>query len=369
LVRLDLSWNSVTNVGAASVAAVLSGNATLESLNLSSNAIGTEGIAAIVQALYSDLALIELDIVGNQLRDATALVAYIVHDSYKLQRLAYEKNKLSVEQEAQVMQAFQFRDNKRTWLGQLAKRMARQRMMSVRLEHVDFGDDEVMFIAHTLAKHNALKVTTVFLSSPRVTDRGAVALTKHVLSNPNAAQILRLYGTGFRLSAQGVAAMAQSLTRPDCPLFCLELSKCQINGLGAKRLADALEHNTSLTRVDFHSNLITDAGAKAMFAAVLDPPHPKLVSINLARNNLTDDALVMLGSLVRLQDLQLEGNYISDRGALYIANAGMGSLSLQRINLNHNCLTTKGIQTLNLYLRHASILECRDQRPIDDTPP
>lgn len=370
---LDLSWNSLTDAGAEQLAFMLRGNAVLESLNVSSNAIGDAGMSALADALHSDLALKELDIVGNQMRDASALVHLICHGSYKLQRLAYEKNNLSPEQEARIVDAFQFRENKRTWLGKLLAGIEHKKMMSLNLQSRDYGDEELVVLSRHLAKHRP-KVTTAFFYNSSITDRGVMALARDVLSNREAAQIQRLYCHGLvKLSDRGVAAIAQSLvavvaatnqTTMDhrCPLLCLTLSGCNITPQGAKLLADAFERNSSLTRVNLERNRISDAGAKAIFAAVLNPPHPSLVALNMAHNRLSDNALLLMGPLVRIQDLQLEGNEISDAGALDIAKAVMGSTSIQWINLSGNHLSLKGIQALRLFLRNESMLECTDQR-------
>lgn len=369
IAHLDLSWNSVTNAGAKDCADMLRHNAVLESLNMASNNVGDEGMHAIMDALYSDVALKELNIVGNQMRDATALVDYICHPSYKLTRLEYAKNKLSPEQEERIVLAFRFRDNKRRWLDKLVKDIRRKKLLSILLKKPkDFGDNELIYLASHLAKHQPT-VTTAFFSSSRVSDRGVVALARNVLCNKNAASVQRLYCKGFvQVSVTGIRAIADSISQNGCLLVCLTLASCNIQNKGASILADALEKNTTITRLDLEGNRISDVGAKAIFAAVLDPPHPRLLSLNLAYNQLSDDALVLLGRLIRIEDLQLEGNEISDRGALDLAKAGMGSTSLRWLNLASNRLSFKGIQMLNLYLRNEFILDSRDQQSQPGTP-
>lgn len=363
--RLDLSWNSLSDAGAEHLAHALRGNSVLESLILSSNAIGDTGIGALVDALHSDVALRELDLVGNQLRDATALVNCICHESYKLERLAYEKNNLSPEQEERVVHAFQFLENKRTWMGKLLAGLTQNRMLSLNLKSRDYGDEEMVLLATHLAIQQCT-ITTAFFNSSRITDRGVTALAHAVIGGRTAATIQRLYFRGLsKLTDLGVASIAQSLSYAECALQCLTLAGCHIGPDGAALLARALERNASVTRLSLAANRLADAGAQTIFAAVLDPPHPRLVALNVAHNHLTDAAVVLLGSLFRMQDLVLEGNDISDAGALDIAKATMGSTSLRCLDMRSNRLSSKGIQVLKLYLQSELILECRDQRPLE----
>ena len=115
-------------------------------------------------------------------------------------------------------------------------------------------------------------------------------------------------------------------------------------------LAAALQQNKSLTRLSLESNVIGDAGANAILVAAL--LHERLASLNLGKNRLTDASVVNLPPIVRLQDLYLNDNDLSDMGALDLAKAVMHSESLRWLELRSNRLTTRGIAALNLFLKN-----------------
>lgn len=364
---LDLSWNSLTNEGASSLAHVLREKSILRSLKLASNAIGDEGMNAIADALHSDFALKELDIVGNQMRNPSGFIHLVCYGSYTLQHLAFAKNNMSTEQEARVMDAFQFRENNKTWLGKLLKMIAKYRRVSLNLQSKDYGDEEIVVLAKQLSKYGRATITTATFDSPKITDRGLCTLANEVLSNCRAAQVQRLYLYGCtKFSEKAVRAVASALKKKHCPLICLCLNNCNIGDKGAEILSDAIQENKKLTRFSVESNAISDAGARSILSVALDPPHPSLVSLNLAKNQLTDEALSSLKPLIGLEELHLDGNYLTDISALDLAKSVMGSDSIVGLNLRRNRLSARGIQALELFLPDSFVLDGSDQRQEDN---
>ena len=360
---LDLSWNSLTNEGAFALAHVLREKSLLRSLKLASNAIGDDGVNAIADALHSDLALIELDIVGNQMRNPSGLVQLICYGSYTLQHLAFSRNNMSEEQETRVMNAFQFRENKRIWLGKLLEQIAKQRLVNLNLQSKDYGDEEITLLAKQLSEHRQATITTATLHSQRITDRGLCSLANLVLSNSNAAPIQRLYLHSCpNLTDKSLRAIAAALSKQHCPLICLCLSNCNVGVSGAQILSEAISENKKLARLSLEANAISDIGARAILSAALDPPHPSLVSLNLSNNQLTDKAFLNLESITRLEELHLEGNSMTDAGALDLAKSVMHCKSITFVNLRRNCLSRKGIGALNLFLPDSFVLESGEQR-------
>jgi Ran GTPase-activating protein (RanGAP) involved in mRNA processing and transport len=360
--RLDLSWNSLTDQGAEALANVLQKNSVLESLKLSSNAIGDDGVCALADALHADMALSELDIVGNQMRNAAPLVRLICNGSYSLEKLAYEQNKLSPEQESRLKQAFEFRMNKSKWLGKLLEDIAKKKVINLNLSSrkYNYGDEEIIAISKQLTKYKP-KVTALSIHSQLVTDRGIIAFANNL---QHGEAVERLFLRNCSLSIRGISAFAKTLECPNCSLRLLSFTSCNIDVRGAQAVANALETCTALKRLSLESNRIGDLGAKALLSAVLNPPHVSLKSLNLANNQLSDQALVNLGPFIKLEELHLDNNNIMDYGALDIAKAVIGSNSIRWLNLSRNCISDKGLQAIKLFLRTAFILDSEDQRSL-----
>jgi NLR family CARD domain-containing protein 3 len=357
LLRLNLSWNCINDDGAISLADMLRSNAKLESLDLSNNAIGNDGFKALIDALPYDVALKELHLHGNQISDEEALVAYICNKSYKLVRCSYEQNNLTLAQEANIVAAYKFQENVQSWLGKLLAKIQQKEISSLKLLRKDYGDKELIAISNCLVQY-PMEIRTAFLSSEDVTDQGMCHFADHVLSKETACRIVHLYCLGLpQLTGKGIAAVARSLAQKESSLVSLTLVGCNIGLDGAVLLAKALESNTSLKALSLESNRITDRGARAIWEAIVNPPHAKLVMINLANNALSDDALLRLGRFVKLKDIRLDHNDISDAGALSICGAVTGGSSLEYLNLcNNPRISSKGIQALQLFLPSQFVL-------------
>jgi Ran GTPase-activating protein (RanGAP) involved in mRNA processing and transport len=357
LLRLNLSWNCINDDGAIALADVLRSNSKLESLDLSNNAIGNDGFNALIDALPYDIALKELHMRGNQISNEEALVAYICNKSYKLVHCSYEQNNLTLAQEANIVAAYKFQASMQSWLGKLLTQIKQKEIHTLKLVRKEYGDKELIAISNCLVQYPT-EIRTMFLSSKHVTDQGFCHLADHVLTKETAYRIVHLYCLAFpRLTARGIDAVARSLAQRESSLTSLTLVGCNIGTDGAVLLAKALESNISLKALSLESNLIADRGARAIWEAILDPPHANLVMLNLANNALSDDALLRLGRFVKLKDIRLDQNDISDAGALSICRAVTGGSSLEYLNLcNNPRLSSKGIQALQLFLPSEFVL-------------
>jgi len=246
--------------------------------------------------------------------------------------------------------------------------IAKYPRVSLNLQSKDYGDEEIIVLTKQLAKYGRATITTATFDGPKVTDRGLCTFADEVLSNYQAAQVQRLYLYNCtKLSEKAVRALAVALSNQHCPLICLCLNNCNVGVKGAQILSKAILRNKRLTRFSLESNAIGDVGARSILSVALDPPHPSLVSLNLANNQLTDEALSSLKPLTRLEELHLDGNFITDLGALDLAKSVMSSNSIQWLDLRRNRLSPKGIQALSLFLPDSFVFESSDQRRDDNS--
>ena len=158
------------------------------------------------------MALNELDLTGNQMRDPSSLVEALCHQHTKLQKLHYEQNNLKPQAYSLLQAAFTFRENKRGWLGKLLHDIKDRSMVNFNLQNRKHGDEEIICLSRQLAKYHR-KVSTAEFRGPNVTCRGIENLVSNVIST-NAACLQRLYireapGVGDT----GAAALAQALER------------------------------------------------------------------------------------------------------------------------------------------------------------
>ena len=103
----------------------------------------------------------------------------------------------------------------------------------------------------------------------------------------------------------------------------LKINDGEIRYEEATLLANALEKNTTLERLDLYANNIGDEGAKALASAL--EKNTTLVLLELAKNNIGDEGAKALATALEknrsLERLYLELNYIGDEGAKALATA------------------------------------------------
>lgn len=363
LIRLDLGMIMMRDEGAIAISDMISNNKTLEILNLSNNSIQSDGMNAILKALPDNTSIRELWLHCNNIKDETNLVLYVSNMKLcKLSVLTYEGNDFTADQLKNIESAFHYHNNMKTWLGTFLESVQKNNVRDIRLldSEVIYGDRELREIANHLVKH-PIQLTTVRLDGGNVTNIGISHFANNVLGNADKRlRLLYLYCNNLtRLHTDGVQSIARCLHIPTCSLLGLTLCHCNIGPDGATEIARYIKSNQTLTLLCLQSNHIADIGAKHIFAAVLDPPHPTLKILNLSNNRLTDNALEGLGRFNRLEEVLLNKNDISDRGVLDICKAVMDSTSIIFLNLENNPeITNRGIQTLHSYLPDPFVLNC-----------
>ena len=355
--RLNLDWNSIHDVGAACLADLLKNNfASLVSLHLESNGIGDTGAKALANALGPNLSLKELNLVGNQIRDAgaIALAEQWCRSGCLLEDLKWEKNCMTTVGEGRLESARLYRDNRRTWLGNILRLIEKKKTVSIDMMDELHGDDEVIAVADQLAKFKP-KVHTMHLGGKDVTARGMKHLCKVILER-NVVHVRRLYICRAQMGDVGAAALAQSLLS-NHSLRVLSIVNCGVGVDGARYLANALQRNHFINRLDLSDNEIQDRGAQDISLSICEPPHPSLIALNMSGNKLTDQA-VMGWTTLSLEDLNLGNNKLTDRAALDLSKAAMDSKTFRWLCLRGNRkVTERGIRTLELFMPTPNVID------------
>jgi Leucine-rich repeat (LRR) protein len=150
-------------------------------------------------------------------------------------------------------------------------------------------------------------------------------------------------------------ALAQALGR-NTTLEVLSVTDCSITQIGATALADGLRNNSTLRRLNLDRNNIGDVGMTQIVSKAL--PHDSLVSLSTSKNGLTDQSL-NLESLTSLEELHLNGNQMTDRGALDFCRFLMMDEKCQLlwVSLRQNRLTHKGGGTIKTFLPDNAVVE------------
>jgi Ran GTPase-activating protein (RanGAP) involved in mRNA processing and transport len=350
LTRLDLSWNALTDEAALHMARILSGNSALKNLDLSSNAIGNRGVVALMEALQFDVGLSEINIVGNQADDACveALAKVLRRPSSAHLALLWERNKISTAGKRRLESAVVFRYHLETWLGRCLQDIEACRVVSLDLEELPLGDEELVALSHHLYKYAPrVKMLKAAAGGDILTHRSVSVLARDVIA-PNEVVIERLYLSHTPMKNVGAGALAQSILS-NTSIRILSLVSCNITPEGAKMLSNALRRNSHIQILSLQGNDLGDAGAREVWSAVLDKAVPSVLSLNLSACNITDGGM-FLPAITKLESLFLADNAITDAGALDLAKACIGCRSLVWLDCSRTRISWKGIQALKLFL-------------------
>jgi Ran GTPase-activating protein (RanGAP) involved in mRNA processing and transport len=344
LERLDLGWNGIERDGATGLAEALRENNKLTHVNLTGNRIGSEGAQALAEALPYNLTLHELILTNNHIENSGAFALAMAwgRPTCRLKKLHWEENPIMDEGLASLDRVPTLRRNHEYWLGQLLRNLSRGIIASVNLTDRSrcIGDEEVLLLTDTLAEYHPL-VRMLWLDGSTLSSRSIVPLIERALPPPS--NTIRFYLTDFECGDDIAMALSQALRR-NSTLEVLCLKNCSITQHGATAIADGLRNNSALRRLNLDRNHIGDDGMVALSKAL---PHTSLTSISASKNQLTDKSM-SLESLRTLEELHMDGNQITDRGALEFCRFLMGEngelvgCRLERISLRQNKVTGIG---------------------------
>jgi Ran GTPase-activating protein (RanGAP) involved in mRNA processing and transport len=264
---LDLSVNSITDAGVASLASLLGGGGgtAVRHVSLRDNAITSAGARALADALLKrNTTLRSLVLDGNALGDAgaTALAPLLASSHPSLAHLSLSRCDVATDGVISLTSALQ---------------------ASKTIVRLDLSEPRLFSRNEETASHlgRALRVNTslrhlALRKHPHMTDSGVQALLDGLLdSAAPALAVLDL--SANRLGPPAGVYLASALER-GLPLVALALPSCRIADEGAAHLARVLAAGaTGLQDLDLRSNSIGDVGLTALAEALVSPSCPLAV--------------------------------------------------------------------------------------------
>eukprot|EP00929_Paragymnodinium_shiwhaense_P015688 TRINITY_DN123791_c0_g1_i1.p2 TRINITY_DN123791_c0_g1~~TRINITY_DN123791_c0_g1_i1.p2 ORF type:complete len:345 (-),score=95.74 TRINITY_DN123791_c0_g1_i1:37-1071(-) len=139
----------------------------------------------------------------------------------------------------------------------------------------------------------------------------------------------------------------------------IALSSCEVEDEGARQLAEALEHNASVSSLNLGVNSLTDDGIVALSRTLATT---KIKKLSLERNGLTPVGIAALagrGMPRSLEELRLGRNTVCGEGAVALAAAlQRGDVPEFRVlGLGFAKLQADGARTLGTVLDRLKVLE------------
>jgi Ran GTPase-activating protein (RanGAP) involved in mRNA processing and transport len=174
-------------------------------------------------------------------------------------------------------------------------------------------------------------------------DTGAKAIAT-VLENNHTLTSIDL--SSNHLYSDSACVLAEALT--NSALVSLDLNRNDINELGAKAIATALEKNNTLTSLNLSFCSIAETGGQSVIHALAN--NHALTFIDLSQNNLNIESATAIGSMLSqnhtLTSLKLDSNWIRDAGAKAIAGGLENNKTLHTLALNWSEIGNDGARSI-----------------------
>ena len=166
------------------------------------------------------------------------------------------------------------------------------------------------------------KLKTLTLSSNKISDDGAVAISKYLKSH-NCLQELNL-----ALNA--------------------------IHDDGVKAMSEAIQVNTILQKLDLSNNKVSDDGAIAISSCLKH--NISLQNLNISHNNITNKGTYEIAKSIQmnsvLQRINISENFMSIEGLLYFIKAVTSNCTLQVVDITYNNVTRIEFERIKRYIEN-----------------
>ena len=226
------------------------------------------------------------------------------------------------------------------------------------LRGLNVGLNGVVTLSAALRQNSHLRALN--LSYNLIPSEGAVLIVKSI---PKTVETLDLRDNG--VGNDGATAIGDYLSEQSESILCLNnllLRNNCIGARGAAHLAQSLQFNHSLQRLDLGSNLIGNHGAEAV--GILLSTNKSLQWLSLWNNNIDSRGVHFIAEGVAanssLEVLLMGANDIGDSGAMDLAHALRKNTSLKRLNIGSGHIGSRGGVALAGMLKVNDVLHVVD---------
>ncbi|XP_036421128.1 uncharacterized protein LOC118804664 isoform X1 [Colossoma macropomum] len=334
LLELDLSENKLGNSGMNQICTLLNNHCCkLLRLGLSWCSITEEGYGILASALKSNPSshLIELDLRGNDPGETGVknLTDLLEDGNCELKTIKLLNSSTAEEACKSLTKA----------LG-TNPLLLRELDLSGKIQ----GDLEIMKISDLLEDSHC-RTQILKLNKSSITEEGCAALSSALCSNPS--HLIELDLSENKIGSSGVMKLCEMLKNPKSVLQKLHLSFCSVIEDGYAALASALKSNPSshLIELDLSGNDPGDTGVKKLID-LLDDPNSNLKKLRLLNNSIAEEACGCLTKVLGINPLLLT--------ELDLSGKMQGDSELKKIS---DLLEDSHCRPIKLLLNKSSITE------------
>lgn len=382
---INLAWNELGEHGANELADALKKNESITNIRLDGNMIGSGGAISLAKALDYNLTLSSMTLTNNQIEDAGAFAfaSALGKPTCRLQTVEWQENPIEANGLASLARVPQLKRNRQFWLGPLLKDICKGQVQSIDLQDRSVGDEEILLLAEALdelwspngcsssflstsslasmADDPTIPIRSLCISGTHLSSRSLVPLIQVTLPAPS--RVIRLYLRNCKMEESCIVETIARCLPLSTSLEVLSLVGCGLVERDANLLAQGLERNMTLRRLNLDQNHIGDNGLKEFLRVI--GKHPTLTSLAVSNNGITDVSMEASEGFMGLEELRLDDNSITDRGALdfcrfLMDNGGDDEVvksKLTWVSLLHNKLSKRGGETIRTFLGEKSVVD------------
>ena len=374
---LNISNNSISDLGAEEIAKALHQNKTLQKLDISNNKIHVDGAKAIAQALLENRTLLTLDISNNNICfNGTKHISDCIKKNLILLELIISNNSLFAEGAKLIAEAIQ----------------VNKILQKLDISSNKISDKGATFISDCL-KHNK-SLQELNLSKNEITNKGLETLSEAILIN---LALVKLDLSKNFITTKGIVDFLKIVSNKSVLRFlnfaynnvtkcglrrltqCIKVFKMYIScNVIADKNADILKSTVSCLSYDrlvdtttcsiievnvWPLSSISNVEHRAAFLSECLKENDTLQSFKLHDKSIINyqSSFILIAEAIQIsttmQKLDLSNNSISDDGAAVISNSLKMNTSLQELKLKHNKITDKGTHLIFEAIKMTSTLQ------------
>ena len=391
--ELDVSWNNFQAVGIMKIAKCLQHICTLKKLNVSCNNITDEAADDIADVIMCNTQMEELDVSRNYLQTmGVRKITKSLQNVYTLKKLNICYNSITNDAADDIAIVI----------------MCNTQMEELDVSGTDLQTTGIMKIAKSLLHSCALK--KLYINKNNITDKAANDITDVIKCNPhlqefdisinnlqvpgitriarglqNISKLKKVYINNNNITDEAAGVIADVILC-NSNLVEFDIGASNLQALGAKKIAKALQKISSLKKLYISNNNITDIVADDIVAIIscnkiqeLDVSKNNLkaagiiklaqalqiistlTSLYINNNKVTDEAADDIAAAIscnpRLEEFDIGENRIQDKGAIRLAKSLQQISTLRKLFIDHNIITDEAADDFVAVIHHNSHLK------------
>ena len=353
LQRLNISRNIISCKGAKELADAIQINFRLQSLNISSCNIPDDGLVVVSNCIKKKGNFIALNLSHNKITSKGVIkeVAEIIQVNTMLLKL--DISYCGIPDDGALVISESYKNN--TTLQEL--KMSLNNKVNFCTSYKDFNLSKkiidyksAQILANLLC--NNTKVRTLDISNCKLSGSKLAVIISNCIVKNISLQELNMSHNVIDIALANMIAEAISINKT---LLKLDISYCDVPDSGAVVISESFKNNITLQEVII--------SLKTVRISTGDP------SCNLFDQNIDNTRVQIVSNLlcnkiVKILDLDISNNQISDDGVLPISDCLRQNNTLQHLNMSHNNISVKGAKELadviqvNKTLRSLDISYC-----------